>query len=307
MANVTTFGNHKEEALSLFRDGKYDLLHIHQPYAPFASWELLAELDIPKIVTFHDAWNPDSPLNHLDGVLELAQERFTQYVRGAVFVSRAAEACWSPLCGGAVLREVIPNGIGSEFITSHAKHSSGPVQLLFLSRLVPRKGIMVLLQALSILTQQDPVLELRLVVAGEGDDRSRAEKYVRQRDLGHIVTFAGEVTGAERLEVYRNADIFCAPYTDEAFGITILEGMASGCAITGFWNEGFGEMLDGYPAPSFITRQRSPEALAEAIGTAIREHPLREAAARWSVLRSKRFAWSRIAERTERLYHRVLQ
>lgn len=75
---------------------------------------------------------------------------------------------------------------------------------------------------------------IRLVVLGDGPEKLISEKYVKDNNLSEFVEFKGEKFGKERISFYQNADIFCAPYSDEAFGITILEALACGVPVVGF-------------------------------------------------------------------------
>ncbi len=71
------------------------------------------------------------------------------------------------------------------------------------------------------------------LIAGEGDDRARLEGTVRAAGMeGHVV-FAGAVSDAELLQVYRTADVFVMPSTGEGFGIAFLEAAACGVPVVG--------------------------------------------------------------------------
>ena len=70
--------------------------------------------------------------------------------------------------------------------------------------------------------------ESRLVVAGEGDDRSRLAARAADLGLARRVTFTGFVSEATLLELYRRAALFVMPSLGEGFGLVYLEAMRAG-------------------------------------------------------------------------------
>jgi phosphatidylinositol alpha-1,6-mannosyltransferase len=104
------------------------------------------------------------------------------------------------------------------------------------SRLVPRKGFDVLLDAVSILE-----VDLQLVIAGDGRDRTRLEARAHRLGLDDRVRFLGRVPDATLPAVYRSADAFVMMCRErwggleaEGFGIVFLEAAACGVpAIAG--------------------------------------------------------------------------
>ena len=71
----------------------------------------------------------------------------------------------------------------------------------------------------------------RLVVAGEGDDRTRLE--ARAAPLGDRVEFVGRVSDAVLGSLYRRCAFFAMPSRDEGFGVVFLEAMRAGKACVG--------------------------------------------------------------------------
>ena len=103
--------------------------------------------------------------------------------------------------------------------------------ILALTRLVPRKGIDVLIEAVKILKETYP--ELLLLIGGTGRDARRLEGL--SKELASNVKFHGEISEEALPDLYRAADIFCMPcrsrwggLEQEGFGIVFLEAAASG-------------------------------------------------------------------------------
>ena len=106
----------------------------------------------------------------------------------------------------------------------------GPL-VLSLSRLVPRKGMDVLIEASAQVTAEVPGLEV--AIGGSGRDRRRLEKLVAACDAP--VTFLGRVPEEDLASIYAAADVYAmlcrnrwAGLEQEGFGIVFLEAAAAG-------------------------------------------------------------------------------
>lgn len=73
----------------------------------------------------------------------------------------------------------------------------------------------------------------RLVVAGDGDDRTRLEQKARDLGLAGAVVFLGRVDPDALARLYRDAAVFVLPSRDEGFGLVYLEAMRAGLACIG--------------------------------------------------------------------------
>ena len=73
----------------------------------------------------------------------------------------------------------------------------------------------------------------RLVIAGDGDDRSRLEQKAADLGLSAVVTFPGRVGGDVLAALYRDAALFVMPSRDEGFGLVYLEAMSAGLPCIG--------------------------------------------------------------------------
>jgi phosphatidylinositol alpha-1,6-mannosyltransferase len=105
----------------------------------------------------------------------------------------------------------------------------GRFVVLFLSRLVKRKGADILVRAIAA-TQGTMA-----VIAGAGPERASLERLAREVDVADRVIFTGLVEDERLPEFYAAADVFCMPCTEryggldvEGFGVVYLEAAASG-------------------------------------------------------------------------------
>ncbi len=125
---------------------------------------------------------------------------------------------------------------------SKRAHRSGPLRLLFLGNVIPRKGLLPLLQALA---EIDPGIWRLSVVGGLDFDLAYTSKIQRLvRQLGSdSVRFLGSLQEAKLVEVLRNSQVFCMPYAYEGFGIAILEAMSFGLPAIGCLDGAAGETI----------------------------------------------------------------
>jgi N-acetyl-alpha-D-glucosaminyl L-malate synthase BshA len=145
----------------------------------------------------------------------------------------------------------------------------------------------------------------RLLLMGDGPDRSRAEWLVTQKGLRKKVEFLGKVDRVyEKLSI---ADLMLVPSEMESFGLSALEGMACEVPAIATSVGGVPEVIE-HGRSGFLAPVGDVEAMARyAIDVLSDEHRLREMgkAARWEA--QTRFCSSRIIPEYERFYERVLE
>ena len=136
--------------------------------------------------------------------------------------------------------------------------AAGPL-LLSVSRLVPRKGMDVLIEASARLATRHP--QLTVAIAGQGRDRARLEHLIRR--TGAPVRLLGRVPGGDLPGLYACADVFAlccrsrwAGLEQEGFGIVFLEAAAAGVPSVAGDSGGSAEaVLDG--ETGFVLRDPS--------------------------------------------------
>lgn len=205
---------------------------------------------------------------------------------------------------------VIPYGIdtvplaGTPAVHARAaalRHELGTPLVLFAGRLVPYKGVDVLLRAVA-------ALRVQLVVVGNGPLRESLTAQARD-SCGGRVTFAGTVTDTELTALYHACDVFVLPSVTraEAFGMVQIEAMACGKPVVST------AVLSGVPwvnqhgITGLVVPPGNAGALADALRVLLADEGLRDrlgAAGRRRV--AEEFTAARMAERTVALYRGVL-
>jgi glycosyltransferase involved in cell wall biosynthesis len=131
--------------------------------------------------------------------------------------------------------------------------------MLFLSRIHPKKGLHVLMDALAL--QTGAANESQLIIAGtsapaDKEYDTQLRQQIERLGLRDRVYFAGMVTGTDKISLYQAADMFVLPTFQENVGLVLLEAMAAGTPVlttrgTDIWQEiqqAGGTISDNTPA-----------------------------------------------------------
>lgn len=222
-----------------------------------------------------------------------------------------ADAIW----GDVAQPNIIPMGI------DYQKFSAGNGQLLrseiakectvllFVGRLVEKKGVKDLLEAYSLLEKKQRE-QTQLWIIGDGAERMSLEKLSESLKVSHKVTFWGKLPNEQLPGYYAAADIFIAPsITDsagdtEGQGITLVEAMASASAIISTDTGGISEVIE-HNATGILVPPQGPVALKSAIARLIDDQELREEMAKKAKLAAQHYAWSQVGKRFQVLYKQV--
>ena len=158
---------------------------------------------------------------------------------------------------------------------NRSEAASLPVNLLFLSNLIPSKGVYVLLDACRIL--KDKGLDFQCnFVGGETKeiDRARFEAEVQRRGLEGMVRYEGPKYGEEKEEYWRSSDVFVQPTFEDCFPLTIVEAMQHGLPVVSTDEGAVPDMVaDG--VNGFVCERKDVSGLAGALERLITDASLR--------------------------------
>ena len=127
---------------------------------------------------------------------------------------------------------VVQNGIDVEKVEVKTSWSD-PCNLLFMSRVHPKKGLEILIDSLERLYQKNPDSKVQLSIVGDGDLPyvDRLKSMVNNRSLTNRITFVGPVYGNSKWDLIRKADILILPSYSENYGLIVAESLASGTPV----------------------------------------------------------------------------
>ncbi|MCY2687776.1 glycosyltransferase family 4 protein [Salinimicrobium sp. TH3] len=171
-----------------------------------------------------------------------------------------------------------PNGVPE--IASKAsvvkRGKRGITEILFLSNLIASKGILDLLEAVKILKARGLDFHLT-VVGGEGDvDRNMLRESLLKLGIEDLVTYVGKKFGAEKKEIFLNADIFAFPtyYHYECFPLVLLEAMQYSLPVVSTFEGGIPEIVDNGET-GLLVNQRDIEGIADKLEYLIKNPEIR--------------------------------
>jgi len=212
-----------------------DLLHVHYalPHATsafLAKQMLKSKKDLKIITTLHGT---DITLVGLEpSFLPLVKFSIEQS-DGVTAVSRFLKektmtnySCEKPI-------EVIPNFIDSDLYKPDGRTAfreniapNGEKVLVHTSNFRPVKRVPDTIKILKKVIEDVPA---KLILVGDGPDRSECERLCRQLDLCDEVKFLGKQEGL--VEILNSADLFLIPSQSESFGLAALEAMSCGLPV----------------------------------------------------------------------------
>ncbi|HZA39677.1 MAG TPA: glycosyltransferase family 4 protein [Actinomycetota bacterium] len=269
-----------------------DVVHLHEPLIPSVSLHALWRSDAPLVGTFHAS--ADSSLGYR--VARPVLDRAARRLRVRTAVSDAARALASRYFPGEYA--LTPNGIQTELFTDAEPLDlgAGP-RVLFFGRIERRKGLEVLVQAMTRLRD----LNATLVVAGSGPEERHCRKLAAQ--LGVPAEFIGRLDEGDVPRAYRAADVYCAPgLGGESFGIVLVEAMAAGTPVVCSDLTGFRAVAGG---AAELVPPGEPGPLADALRVVLTDGERAARMSRAGRRLASMYDWSRLVAGVESIYERA--
>ncbi|MEO6746594.1 MAG: glycosyltransferase [Caldimonas sp.] len=209
---------------------------------------------------------------------------------------------------------IIPFGVDLQrFAPTGSRRPDGPLTIGIVKSLAPKYGIDLLLRAFAGM-RQDPdlraaALAFRLVIVGDGPERSALQALARTLTIEAVTTFTGAVSHDEVPGWLNGFDIYAAPsrLDSESFGVAVIE--ASACAVPVVVTDvgGLPEVVIADRTGLIVPREDVP-ALQAALKRLLLDDGLRErlgSEGRRHVART--FDWEHCVDLMERCYERTLQ
>ena len=269
-----------------------EVIHLHEPLIPSLSLLALWNANAPLVGTFHAAAEESFGYRISAPVLQRAARRLR--VRTAVS-DAARELIQRYIPGDYALT---PNGVETaRFAQAQPYFDDDAKRVLFLSRIERRKGLEVLIQAMTRLRD----LDAELVVAGSGPEE-RAARHLAER-LQVKARFMGRVADEDVPRLYRSADVYCAPgLGGESFGIVLVEAMAAGAPVVCSDLPGFRAVAGG---AGTLVPPGEAGPLADALREALSDERRRTQMKKMSTLMAGAFDWERLVQGVEGIYERA--
>ncbi|HVW23510.1 MAG TPA: glycosyltransferase family 4 protein [Candidatus Saccharimonadales bacterium] len=286
---------------------EFDVLHVQTPHHPLLAQPLMlaAKRQTAVVATFHSL--PYGILSRwacrlLRYWLRPSLKRVDQMLAVSSAAARFEEWAFG-----------LPAKVSPNMFDYRRFHDAKPFAeywdtptIVFLGRLEPRKGCLTLLQAAAQLRQRTNMPDFRIVVCGKGYLQPKLEQFCREHDLAETVEFKGFVTEEDKPRYLASADLAVFPSSGgEAFGIVLLEAMASGhAAVLAGDNPGYRSVME--KRPELIFDASKPGELADLLEYYLNDNVARQAAAAWGAKESRQYDSDIVGQQLLESYHQAL-
>lgn len=238
-------------------DGQdWDIVHCVTPVSPIAS-PTLHRLGAPVILgpwngglksptNFPEYSKQDSgwlyPIRNLGRFAEIVNRGIAHSAQILTATSATAESISKRYANKT--HHMLENGVDLARFSATAwpepPSPQNPLRVLFVGRLIPFKGVPMLLDAVKNVTASFPC---QLAIVGDGPDRALLEHEASERGLSQVVNFRGNLSLNEVSKEMQKAHVFCLPSVRESGGAVLLEAMASNRPVIAVKYGGPGELV----------------------------------------------------------------
>lgn len=280
-----------------------DVVHSHHMFSPLSllSLKLGYENGSKTVVTNHSIqvfydidyfWRPTS-------YILLPHKYYLNYADEIIAVSDAAKDFVKKFIERDDIH-VIPNGIFVDDFKPKKKVFNGK-DVLFVGRLVHRKGVQTALKAIKYVRKE--IKDIRLTIIGKGYMEHYVHLMKNILNIKRNVVLKTDVDSKKKLaKYYRNSNVFIAPSLyGESFGIVILEAMASMTPPIASYQGGIKEIID-HGKTGFMFSRRNAKKLAEYIETLLTDKKLWSKMSKNAYRESKKYDWKKVVKQIEKVY-----
>jgi phosphatidylinositol alpha-mannosyltransferase len=257
--------------------GRYDVLHVQMPYSPVMSGRVVRRVAerCAVIGTYHVASERLLPRG---GALLLRMLRAQSVLRfdEIISVSRTA-ADFAERWSRIEAPRVIPNLLDVPAVRAQAALPGRVIaDVVFVGRLVPRKGAKELITAVAHLHRRAGHACTTVAIVGDGPLRQALEGHAQRLGVDAAVTFYGALSDKQKFAALAQARIACFPSLfGESFGVVVLEALAAGAdAVLAGRNPGYAELLDD---PSALVDPHDAPVFAARLAELLEDHTGRHA------------------------------
>ena len=285
---------------------QYDVAHIHAVFnhASVAAARACRKASVPYVIRplgTLDPWSMKQKSLRKRIFWSLEGKTMLSGAKAVHYTSQTEQSGTEALLG-VNHGKVIPLGIDRAIRPANGSRSSERY-VLVLSRLHPKKGLEVLIDAFISLVQDNRFAGWRLVIAGDGPSGYVSSLKQRAARAQHRIVFPGWLDGEQKESMLSGASLLALPSYQENFGICVMEALARSVpALVSPHVNLVGEIREAN-AGWIVPIEKS--ALADALATALDDEPELARRGIAGKLLSEKYSWERVATDLEQLYTEI--
>jgi glycosyltransferase involved in cell wall biosynthesis len=284
--------------IRLSRRRHFDMVHVHWPF-PHVLFGILAK-KIGRARMFNSFYGVE---------IRWLKKKFPFMIKPFSFLINKSDAVTAISTHTAEeLRGIVRMPIDiipfSAAMAEQHERSLEKNEIIFVGRLVERKGVKFLIDAFSRVATS---IRHRLVIIGDGPERAQLEMQVRRLGIKDRVRFTGIITNGELKQYYRTCSFLILPAIydqkgdTEGLGVVLLEAMSYGKPVVASRIGGITDIVDN--GNGILVESADPDALAQAILKLARHRRLRKTLGRQARKTvDEKFNWDTIVRKLIAVY-----
>lgn len=299
-----------------------DVIHTQTEFSLGLFGKMMAlRLGIPVVHTYHTMYKDYTHYVTKGHFIKFSQDLVRMltknYLAGCRLVVAPTEKVASLLASYGVNRPVriIPSGVKLDRFMEAARDPQSGLRirqefgiaphtplLVFVGRIAKEKSIDMILDAMPAILRSLPTA--RLLIVGDGPERTMLEERVRADGLSDAVRFAGPRPWAEIPGCYCAGDVFVSASTTETQGLTVLEAMACGVPVLARNDPSYASMI-GHNRSGMLFDNAGE--LADQAARVLADRGLARSLAEGAMETVRLYAAETFGERIEALYREALE
>jgi glycosyltransferase involved in cell wall biosynthesis len=302
------------------RKFKPDVIHTHTPFS--VGWEAVLGakiLNIPLVGEHHTFY--DDYLEHVkldyEWTRKLSWKMTAGYYNKCDVVISPTKKLADSLIEAGLKKptEIISNSVNTDFFrplsqkerdeTRERYGIKGP-SLVYMGRISYEKNIAQVIRSFSVLLERKSMEEVRLMLVGDGPERGKLEKLIREKKLEKKIIWTGALRGDELRKAIGCNDIFITASKSENMPLSVLEAMACGLPVVAVGERGLIEIVEN-GKNGYLSSSDSSKELADKITDILSDRDKKIQFGVFSRELSQKYSQERVMLSFEECYERLLK
>lgn len=304
------------EVQRTLKEEKFDVINFHEPWIPMIGWQILNFSEAAHVGTFHANLADNAAgkfwIHTFYPIAKPMIEKLhiltaPSLVPTVMLMAKASES--NELHQFLMDNfKIVPNGVDLKkyrpLKSRQPLSGKGTKTIVYVGRLEKRKGVEYLLEAFDQLVKEMP--NVNLIIAGKGNKQKELQRIVEINNTPNV-NFPGFVSDEEKIRLFGNADLVCAPAMyGESFGIVLVEAMAMGAPVIAGANLGYKSVMTGRGRIGLVDAE-SVDDFANRMAVFLSVPEVEKMMRSWGIAESKQYEYERVIKQYEDTYKQAIK